>query len=106
LNLAFVFPGQGSQSVGMQADLPDTYKVARETYDEASNVLGFDLLDLVANGPAQTLDDTVNTQPAMVTRCGLNDTITAAAMAADMGRKKIPERKVKGTNSALNKACV
>jgi [acyl-carrier-protein] S-malonyltransferase len=66
LNLAFVFPGQGSQSVGMQADLPDTYKVARETYDEASNVLGFDLLDLVANGPAQTLDDTVNTQPAML----------------------------------------
>ena len=66
MNLAFVFPGQGSQSVGMQADLPDTYEVARETYDEASNVLGFDLLDLVANGPAPKLDDTVNTQPAML----------------------------------------
>lgn len=66
MNLAFVFPGQGSQSVGMQADLPEIFEVARATYDEASDVLGFDLLDLVANGPAATLDDTVNTQPAML----------------------------------------
>lgn len=51
----------------MQADLPAHFAAARETYVEAADVLGFDLLDLVSNGPADKLDDTVNTQPAMLT---------------------------------------
>jgi [acyl-carrier-protein] S-malonyltransferase len=65
MTLAFVFPGQGSQSVGMMAaygDLPDI----RETFDEASAVLGQDLWALVAAGPAESLNLTVNTQPAML----------------------------------------
>ena len=64
---AFVFPGQGSQSVGMQADLQASYPIVRQTYDEASESLGFDLWDLVQNGPKERLDETVNTQPAMLT---------------------------------------
>jgi len=67
LSLAFVFPGQGSQSLGMQADLAAAYPAIAETYDEASNVLGFDVYDMVQNGPAEQLNQTVNTQPVMLT---------------------------------------
>lgn len=65
-NLAFVFPGQGSQSVGMLAQLAETYPVVKDTFAEASAVLGFDLWDLVANGPDADLNKTKNTQPAML----------------------------------------
>ena len=64
---SFVFPGQGSQSIGMQADLAAEEPVIRETFTEASDVLGFDLWDLVQSGPKEALDETVNTQPAMLT---------------------------------------
>jgi len=67
LTTAFVFPGQGSQSVGMQSDLGEVYAVVRETYREAGEVLGFDLWQLVQAGPKETLDETINTQPAMLT---------------------------------------
>ena len=67
MSIAFVFPGQGSQSVGMQADLAASHPVVKETYVEASEVLGFDLWQLVQDGPAEKLDETVNTQPAMLT---------------------------------------
>ncbi len=66
MTLALVFPGQGSQSVGMQNDLPGVYDTVAETYAEASDVLGFDLLALVSHGPAEALNQTVNTQPAML----------------------------------------
>jgi [acyl-carrier-protein] S-malonyltransferase len=62
-----VFPGQGSQSVGMQAELATTYPVVQDTYAEASEVLGYDLWELVQNGPAERLGETVVTQPAMLT---------------------------------------
>ena len=63
---AFVFPGQGSQSVGMMAAYGDS-PVLRATFDEASETLGQDLWQLVAEGPAELLAQTVNTQPLMLT---------------------------------------
>lgn len=61
-----VFPGQGSQSHGMQADLAAAYPVVEQTYEEASEVLGYDLWRLVQVGPAEKLAETVITQPAML----------------------------------------
>ena len=63
---AFVFPGQGSQSVGMMASYGDA-AVVRATFDEASQALGDDLWQMVADGPAELLAQTVNTQPVMLT---------------------------------------
>ena len=63
---AFVFPGQGSQSVGMMSAYGDA-SVVRATFDEASAALGQDLWQLVAEGPAEALAQTVNTQPVMLT---------------------------------------
>ena len=62
--LAFVFPGQGSQSVGM---LEDAREVCAELFAEASSVLGYDLWDLVENGPEDQLNQTEYTQPALLT---------------------------------------
>jgi [acyl-carrier-protein] S-malonyltransferase len=64
--LAFVFPGQGSQSIGMLADLAASEPEVQNTFDKASEVLGFDLWDMVCNGPADELNKTHNTQPAML----------------------------------------
>ncbi|MDO6618143.1 ACP S-malonyltransferase [Pseudomonadota bacterium] len=66
-NIAFVFPGQGSQSVGMLADLAADYPVVTETFAQASAVLGYDLWALVQDGPAETLNETDKTQPALLT---------------------------------------
>jgi len=66
MTFAALFPGQGSQSVGMLAELADAYPSVKQTYDEASEVLGFDLWDLVQNGPDTELNRTHNTQPAML----------------------------------------
>jgi len=67
MSLAMVFPGQGSQSVGMQADIADAFPIVAETYAEASSVLGYDLWALVQNGSAEELGETTVTQPAMLT---------------------------------------
>ena len=61
-----VFPGQGSQSVGMQADLAAEFPVVQETYAEASEILGYDLWALIQGGPTEKLSETVVTQPAML----------------------------------------
>jgi [acyl-carrier-protein] S-malonyltransferase len=66
MKFAFVFPGQGSQSLGMMAAYGDS-PVIRATFDEASASLGRDLWQLVAEGPAEALSQTVNTQPLMLT---------------------------------------
>ncbi len=66
MKFAFVFPGQGSQSVGMMQAFTAA-KVVRETFTEASDVLHQDLWQLVAEGPAEALNFTVNTQPVMLT---------------------------------------
>lgn len=65
-NFAMVFPGQGSQSVGMLNELSDKYPTVQETFAEASSVLGYDLWQLVQNGPAEELNKTWNTQPALL----------------------------------------
>ena len=64
---AIAFPGQGSQSVGMLAELAAEYPVVKATFDEASQVLGYDLLQLVMDGPAEELNKTWRTQPALLT---------------------------------------
>ncbi len=64
--IAFVFPGQGSQSVGMLAELAETNPKVKEVYAEASKVLGYDLWDLIQNGPAEDLNSTDKTQPALL----------------------------------------
>jgi len=62
---AFVFPGQGSQAVGMGKELAETYPIAKETFDEADSILGFSLSKLVWDRPAEELNETINTQPAL-----------------------------------------
>jgi len=66
MKLALVFPGQGSQSVGMMGSFADVTAV-RETFVEASDILGQDMWQLAADGPVEELNSTVNTQPLMLT---------------------------------------
>jgi [acyl-carrier-protein] S-malonyltransferase len=67
MTFAFVFPGQGSQSVGMLAQLAATEPLVQETFAEASAVLGYDLWQLCQQGPEESLGATERTQPAMLT---------------------------------------
>jgi [acyl-carrier-protein] S-malonyltransferase len=64
--VAFVFPGQGSQYVGMGRDVYETYPEARFLFDEADGILGFSLSKLCFEGPKEELGDTINTQPAIL----------------------------------------
>ena len=66
MKFAFIFPGQGSQSAGMMQPFADS-KVVREVFREASDALGQDLWKLAAEGPAEELNATINTQPLMLT---------------------------------------
>lgn len=63
---AFVFPGQGSQSVGMLSELVESSEIVRDTFSEASDALEFDLWQLISSGPKDQLDQTDNTQPALL----------------------------------------
>src|SRR3546814_544367 len=67
MSFAFVFPGQGSQSVGMLAALAGAEPLVQETFAEASSVLGYDLWQLCQQGPEDQLGATERTQPAMLT---------------------------------------
>jgi [acyl-carrier-protein] S-malonyltransferase len=64
-NTAFIFPGQGSQMIGMGKDLATQYPVAKQTFEEADSILGFAFSRLMMEGVADELNDTVNTQPAL-----------------------------------------
>ena len=64
---AMVFPGQGSQTVGMLAELAGDYPIVQETFKQASEVLGYDLWQLVKEGPVEELNKTWQTQPALLT---------------------------------------
>lgn len=66
MSIAFVFPGQGSQSVGMLAELAEKFPIIEATFAEASEALGYDLWSLVQSGPAEALNATDKTQPAML----------------------------------------
>jgi [acyl-carrier-protein] S-malonyltransferase len=63
---ALLFPGQGSQSVGMLSDLSKKFPLVQEMFTEASDILHYDLWDLVQNGPVEKLDQTEFTQPALL----------------------------------------
>jgi len=82
---AWLFPGQGSQEVGMGRDLAAAYPAVRQLYDRANDILGFDLATLCFEGPAEELNDTINTQPALF--------VTSLAVLQAMeeeGRKPTP----------------
>lgn len=64
---AFVFPGQGSQSIGMLSEIATEHDIVKETFQQASDALNYDLWDLVSNGPEESLNQTDRTQPAMLT---------------------------------------
>lgn len=64
--LAFVFPGQGSQAIGMVSALAEKYPDVKTSFDQASGILGYDLWELVQNGPEQELNITSKTQPALL----------------------------------------
>ncbi|MCM2130963.1 ACP S-malonyltransferase [Larsenimonas rhizosphaerae] len=66
-SLAFVFPGQGSQQIGMLRELAERYSVVRTTFEEGAQALGYDLWNVVQEGPAEALNETACTQPALLT---------------------------------------
>lgn len=89
---AFLFPGQGAQSVGMAGALCDEVPAARALFDRAADQLGFDLLKLCVEGPAEQLDATVNSQPALyvaslaaLEKLKRDDPATVAACVATAG---------------------
>ena len=81
---AMVFPGQGSQTVGMLAELAGNYPIVQETFKQASEVLGYDLWQLVQEGPAEELNKTWQTQPAL---------LTASVAVYRVWQQKYPELK-------------
>ena len=81
---AMVFPGQGSQTVGMLEELAGDYPIVQETFKQASEVLGYDLWQLVQEGPAEELNKTWQTQPAL---------LTASVAVYRVWQQKYPELK-------------
>ena len=79
MSVAYIFPGQGSQQPGMGRELAERFPAARQVFEEADHALGFALSELCFNGPAEALQLTENTQPAILT----TSIAAARAMAAE-----------------------
>jgi len=82
--IAFVFPGQGAQAIGMGKDAFDSYEVSRSVFHQADEALGFALSDIIFNGPNDELKQTANTQPALLT-------VSVALLEALKGRGLSPD---------------
>ncbi len=82
---AFLFPGQGSQQIGMGQDLFTTYAAARQTFEEADDILGFPLSQLCFQGPEVELTDTINVQPALLTM----SVALLRAIASELGQQAL-----------------
>ncbi|PWW06360.1 [acyl-carrier-protein] S-malonyltransferase [Paenibacillus cellulosilyticus] len=82
--VAFVFPGQGAQAVGMGKDAFDTFEGARRVFEQADEALGFAMTDIIFNGPDDVLKQTANTQPALLT-------VSVALLEALKGRGLTPD---------------
>ena len=85
MSLAFVFPGQGSQAVGMGRDLADAFPVARLTFEEIDDALSQRLSKLMFEGPAEDLNLTENTQPALMAV-----SLAVFRVLTDLGMKPLP----------------
>ncbi len=82
---AFIYPGQASQYVGMAQDLYETYPLAKERFEEAGEILGFDLREYCFNGPEEKLKQTYITQPAIfVHSCILTELLAEKGLKPDM----------------------
>jgi len=67
MKTAYVFPGQGSQSVGMLSDIESSFPQVKSIFEQASDILGYDMRALIIDGPAEKLNKTEFTQPALLT---------------------------------------
>src|SRR6476646_7436938 len=86
MTVAFVFPGQGSQAVGMGAELAKAYGVARTLFEEVDAALGQKLSEVMFNGPLETLTLTENAQPALMAVSLAVMRVLETAAGADLAR--------------------
>ena len=91
MSMAFLFPGQGAQSVGMCKSIYDKYPCAKSLFDQASGILGYDLAKLCFEGPKEQLDSTVYSQPAL---------FVGALAALEMLKEVKPELVASATHTA------
>ena len=91
MSMAFLFPGQGAQSVGMCKSICDKYACAKSLFDQASGILGYDLAKLCFEGPKEQLDSTVYSQPAL---------FVGALAALEMLKEVKPELVASATHTA------